>query len=394
VQIPAVLMRGGTSRGLFFHEEHLPADPVQRDAFLLAAMGSPDPYRRQIDGLGGAVSTTSKIAIIGDGGPHGVDVTYEFGQVSIDQPLVDRRSNCGNILSAVGPYAVDEGLVEATDPITFVRILNLNTQKVVVAHVPTRDGRFDPLGSYELAGVPRPASKLQLDFMFPGGAVTGSLLPTGRARDEIDVPGIGGISVSLVDAANPLVFVRAQDLGLSGFELPGEMDADPEILSRIEAVRARAAVLAGIASDASAATQTSPSVPKLAMVMPPTDYIATSGEEIAESTVSLKATMMSMGRVHNTYPLTGAIATTVASRIAGTLVHEVAKDVDGGFVIGHPAGRLPMTADVRQAEGEWKVEKASGFRSSRRLMEGRVLVPDEWLSTLGGAAQGGVSAVH
>jgi 2-methylaconitate cis-trans-isomerase PrpF len=211
-------------------------------------------------------------------------------------------------------------------------------------------------------------------------------------RDEIDVPGIGSITVSLVDAANPLVFVRSQDLGLSGYELPGEMDADPDILSHIEAVRARAAVLAGIASDVSAATRISPSIPKLAMVMPPTGYIATSGEEIAESTVSLKATMMSMGRVHNSYPLTGAIATTVASRMVGTLVHEVAQDVDGGFVIGHPAGRLPMTADVRHADGEWKVEKASGFRSSRRLMEGRVLVPDEWLST--GGAQGGVSAVH
>ena len=227
-------MRGGTSRGLFFHERDLPEDPIRRDRFILAAYGSPDPDRRQVDGVGGATSSTSKVAVISDGRHLGVDVLYHFGQVSIDKALIDRRGNCGNISSAVGPFAVDEGLVEATDPVTKVRFLNVNTNKTIVAHVPTRDGRFNPVGDFELPGVPGGGAAIQLDYLDPGGSVTGRLLPTGNPRDNLEVPGVGCLEVSIVDAANPLVFVRWEDLGLRGVESPDEIDANAALLERIE----------------------------------------------------------------------------------------------------------------------------------------------------------------
>lgn len=377
MRIPAALMRGGTSKALFFHERDLPADPSERDAFILAAYGSPDVFGRQLDGVGGAVSSTSKVAIIGDGSAYGVDVTYEFGQVGIEQPLIDRRGNCGNISSAVGPFAVDEGLVTPTDPVTVVRFLNTNTNKVIVAHVPTRDGRFDPVGSFELPGVSGTGSKLQLDYLDPAGSVTGRLLPTGNPRDQLTIPGIGVIPVSLVDAANPLVFVRWQDV-FGGEALPTELDV--ALRARIESIRAHASVLAGIADSVENATLTAPSVPKLSIVDRPRDYTSTSGVPISANTMSVCATMMSMGRLHPSYPLTGAIATAVAAHIPGTLVHDVAV-VDGNAVtIGHPAGLLPLQIDIEQNDAGWTVNSVSGFRTARRLMEGHVLVPDLLLS--------------
>ncbi|RZU63021.1 2-methylaconitate cis-trans isomerase PrpF family protein [Zhihengliuella halotolerans] len=379
MRIASVVMRGGTSKALFFHERDLPEDPEFRARFILAAFGSPDPYRRQIDGLGGAVSTTSKVAVIGDGRPYGVDVTYDFGQVSIDQPLVDRRGNCGNISSAVGPFAVDEGMVEATDPVTKVRFLNLNTNKVIVAHVPTRNGRFNPNGTFELPGIPGTGSQVRLDYMEPGGAVTGKLLPTGNVLDELEVPEVGTIPVSIVDAANPLVFVRWSDLGLSGLELPAEIDADSELLARIESIRAHASVKAGIADTLREATEVTPSVPKLSLVGAPRTYVASNGRTFPESESSVRAAMMSMGTTHNSYPLTGAIATAVAAKLPGTLVHDVARRAGDEFVIGHPAGLLEMSADVEQGPNGWKVNSVSGYRTARRLMEGHVLVPDERL---------------
>lgn len=379
MRIPTTVMRGGTSRALFFHERDLPADDTLRDEFILAAFGSPDPYRRQIDGLGGAVSSTSKVAIIGDGKAHGVDVTYEFGQVGIDQALIDRRGNCGNISSAVGPFAVDEGLVTATDPITIVKFLNTNTNKVIVAHVPTRDGRFDPIGDFELPGIPGTGSQLKLDYLNPGGSVTGKLLPSGNVVDEMSIPGIGTIPVSLVDAANPLVFVRWDDLGLTGLELPAQLDADTELRKRIESIRAHASVLAGIADTVEDATRLAPSVPKLSIVGAPRDYTGTHGSLISAAEMSVRAAMMSMGWLHPSYPLTGAIATAVAASIPGTLVHDVAVTSGDQIVIGHPSGLLPLSVDIEQEEGDWKVNSVSGYRTSRRLMEGHVLVPDERL---------------
>ena len=304
---------------------------------------------------------------------------YHFGQVSIDKALIDRRGNCGNISSAVGPFAVDEGLVEATDPVTTVRFLNVNTNKTIVAHVPTRDGRFDPVGDFVLPGVPGGGAAIQLDFVEPGGSVTGHLLPTGNPRDILEVPGVGSIEVSIVDAANPLVFVRWEDLGLRGVESPDEIDARADLLERIERVRAQAGVVAGIVETSEEATLTSPSVPKLTFVGAPRDYHRTDGSLQPAGETTLRAAMMSMGRLHRSYALTGAICTAVAAALPGTLPHEASASDGGESLIGHPAGVLPLSAEVVQQNGGWHVPYVSAFRTARRLLEGSVLVPDEYL---------------
>lgn len=377
---PAVIMRGGTSKAVFFKDEDLPADPDVRDRVILAAFGSPDPYGRQIDGLGGATSTTSKVAVIGRGGPREVDVTYTFGQVSIDRPLVDGRGNCGNISSAVGPFAVDEGLVAAAEPTTPVRFLNTNTDKVIVAHVPTAGGCFNPEGELEIPGVPGTGARVQLDYLNPGGAVTGRLLPTGNVTDVLDVPGGGRVRVSLVDAANPLVFCAFADVGLTGKEPPAEVDADQELLEKLEAVRAEAAVACGIAATPRDATESTPSVPKLAMVGPPAAYDQLDGTVRGAGEFDLLARMLSMGKMHRAYPLTGAICTTVAANIPGTVVADALGGPAGGAVrLGHPSGVLRMAAAPQQVDGEWTVEKVSAERTARRLMEGKVYVPDRVL---------------
>ena len=385
MQVPTVMMRGGTSRGLFFHEADLPTDPELRDQFILAAYGSPDPDRRQVDGLGGATSSTSKVAIIADGGDLGVDVTYEFGQVSIDKPLIDRSGNCGNISSAVGPFALDEGLVSPTEPVTLVRFLNINTGKVVTAHVPTRHGRFDPTGDFAIPGVPGTGASIRLDYLEPAGAVTGSLLPTGSTVDQVDVPGVGDVEMSIVDAANPLVFVRWEDLGLTGEELPDDIDANSELLARLERVRAHAGVHIGLAKSTDESTALSPSVPKLALVGPPRDYPLSDGTIQKAAETTLRASMMSMGRVHRSYALTGAICTAVAAELPGTLVAEAAGTQPSGseIRIGHPAGMLPMVAEVDRSGDGWSVPLVSGYRTARRLMSGSVIVPDSTLAVSG-----------
>ncbi|MDT0378173.1 PrpF domain-containing protein [Streptomyces sp. DSM 42041] len=379
MRVPAVLMRGGTSRGLFFHERDLPEDHALREAFILAAYGSPDAARRQVDGVGGATSSTSKVAVISDGREQGVDVLYEFGQVAIDRSLIDRRGNCGNLSSGVGPFAVDEGLVVPTDPVTVVRLLNVNTGKLIVAHVPTRDGRFDPVGDFSLPGVPGTGSRIRLDYVDPGGAVTGAVLPTGNPVDDLTVPGVGTVPVSLVDAANPLLFVHWDAFGLNGTEGPDEIDSDPDLLRRLEAVRAHGAVLAGIADTPEQATEEAPSVPKLTLVGKPRDYLTTAGTVQKGSETTVRASMMSMGKVHRAYALTGGICTAVAAAVPGTLVADATADDDGECRIGHPAGVLPLRADVRREGDTWQAAAVTAYRSARRLMEGRVLVPGPWL---------------
>lgn len=378
-KIRAVFMRGGTSRGLFFREEDLPEDPEIRARVILAAYGSPDPYGRQINGIGGATSVTSKVAIIGGGTRPGVDVNYTFGQVDITRPLIDMRGNCGNISGAVGPFAVDEGYVNPTEPVTDVAFLNTNTDKVIVAHVPTRDGRFDEEGGFAIDGIPGTASKIVLDYLDPGGAVTGKLLPTGNVRDTLDVPGMGQIEVSIVDAANPLVFTRFRDLGLTGEEQPEEIDADLDLLKRIEAVRAAAGVAAGIGRTIEEMTQKVPSVPKLAFVSPPKGYRRINGEVQDGDGIDLLAKIMTMGKVHRAYALTGAICTTIAAALPDSLVYEAVSSQGketGRVRLGHPSGVIDMSGRVTRERGEWKADKVSSTRTARRLMEGYVLVPD------------------
>ncbi len=377
-RIRAVVMRGGTSRAVFLRPEDLPADPALRDRVVLKVFGGGDPYGRQIDGLGGATSTTSKMAIIAPASVPDADVDYTFGQVNVSVPMIDYGGNCGNISSAVGPYAIDEGLVPATDPVTTVRIWQTNTRKRIIAHVPTSGGAHQVEGDYAIDGVPGTGAKIRLEFLEPGGSMTGSLLPTGQAVESLDVPGVGTVTVSLVDAANPVVFVRPADLGLSGTEMPERVDGDPDLLRRIEAIRAHAAVRMGLARSPEDATAKSPGVPKLAFASAPATYASTSGGAVDVNAIDVAARIMSMGRLHRSYALTGAICTAVASLIDGTVVHAVARPAQGSertVRIGHPAGVIEAGAQVARRDGTWTAEKVVTRRTARRLMEGVAFVP-------------------
>jgi hypothetical protein len=379
-RIPAVLMRGGTSKGLFFHANHLPSDPGLRDAVLLAAYGSPDPNRRQIDGVGGAVSTTSKVAIISPSASPDYDVVYNFGQVSIDRPLVDFKGNCGNISSAVGPFAVDEGLIAATEPVTRVRIHQINTDKLIVAEVPVKDGRFDEAGDYEIAGVPGSGGKIILRFSDPGGSLTGKLFPTGNVKDNLDVPGMGHIELTIIDAANPVVLVQAAALDLEGTEIE-RIDTDETIKAHLERIRCAVAVEIGIAETIEEATQRSQAVPKIAWVSAPKSYQTLGGKAVDVAEVDLVARIMSMGTLHKSFAVSGAVATAGAAGIPGTVVHDLMSPEASKKEImrlGHPGGIIEVGAVVKETKGDFNYKEAILGRTARRLMEGNVLVPEKY----------------
>lgn len=381
-RIPAVLMRGGTSKGLFFHANHLPPDPGLRDALLLAAYGSPDPNRRQIDGVGGAVSTTSKVAIISPSASPDYDVVYNFGQVSIDRPLVDFKGNCGNISSAVGPFAVDEGLVAATEPVTRVRIHQINTDKLIVAEVPVKDGRFDEAGDYEIAGVPGRGGKIILRFSDPGGSLTGKLFPTGNVKDNLDVPGLGHIELTIIDAANPVVLVQAAALDLEGTKIE-KIDSSENIKEQLERIRCAVAVEIGLAGTIEEATQRSQAVPKIAWVSAPKSYQTLGGKAVDVTEVDLVARMMSMGTLHKSFAVSGAVATAGAARIPGTVVHDLMSPEASKKEImrlGHPGGIIEVGAIVKETRGNFNYKEAILGRTARRLMEGNVLVPEKYVN--------------
>jgi 2-methylaconitate cis-trans-isomerase PrpF len=361
-RVRAIYMRGGTSRALFFHEEDLPAGRAARDRILLSALGSPDPYGRQLDGLGGGISSLSKACVIGPPTHPDAQVDYTFAQVDVRTPVVDYNGNCGNCSSAVGPFAIDEKLVEGTSSLTVVRIHNTNTRKLIVAHVPVKDGEAAVEGDFELPGVPGRGARIALDFLDPGGAVSGRLLPTGRARDSV-----GGIEASLVDATNPVVFVRARDLGLSGAETPQAIDADRALGARLEAIRVEAAGLMGIPGSAA--------VPKIALVAPAGAFTALDGRAYGPDDIDLRARVMSMGNCHRAFALTAAMCLAVAARIPGTLVHECARAGSGDLRLGHPSGATPIAASVVTRDGAAWAERVTVYRTARRLMEGFVRVP-------------------
>jgi len=370
-------MRGGTSKGLFFHEKDLPSDPRLRDQVILSAYGSPDPYKRQIDGVGGAFSVTSKVAIISPSPSPDFDVVYHFGQVSIDRPIVDVKGNCGNMSSAVGPFAVDEGLVKAVEPLTRVRIHQKNTNKLIVAEVPVIDGKFNEAGDYAIDGVPATGSRILLRFVDPAGAVTGKLFPTGNCKDRFEMPGLGAVEVSCIDAANPFVFVRAESLGLSGTETEA-LERRAEIKSMLETIRCRAAVSLGISASEEEATRRSQAVPKVAVVAAPSAYTALSGRTIESRDVDLLARMMSMGTLHRSYAVSGAVATAGAAMIPGTVVSDLIPETARGrdlLRIGHPGGVIDVGAVIECRAGRYIYREAVLGRTARRLMEGRVLVP-------------------
>jgi 2-methylaconitate cis-trans-isomerase PrpF len=377
-RIRAVFVRGGTSRALIFHHRDLPADRTTWDPIFLSALGSPDPGARQLDGLGGGISSLSKVAIVGPSSRPDADVDYTFGQVEVTRAAVDYRGNCGNISSAIGPFAIDEALVSAREPLTVVRIHNTNTRKLIHAHIPVEAGHAAVRGDFVLDGVPGAGARIALDFLDPGGAVTGRLLPTGHPEDALEVSGLGTIAASLVDATNPMVFVRAKDLDLDGTERPDDLDGRPDLTVRLEAIRAAAAVRMGLAESPDAASRTSPAVPKVAIVAPPAGYRTLAGTPVASDAVDLIARIVSMGKVHRAFALTGAMCLAVAARIPGTVAHEAVAlaDAAGDVRIGHPSGVLSVAASVaREPGGALSAHTVTVYRTARRLMEGSVLVP-------------------
>ncbi len=384
-RIPAVYMRGGTSKGVFFHAADLPPDPSIRDAVILAAYGSPDPDRRQVDGVGGAVSTTSKVAIISPSESADYDVVFIFGQVSIDRPIVDFKGNCGNISSAVGPFAVDEGLVPATEPITRVRIHQKNTDKLIVAEVPVKNGRFDENGDYSISGVPGTGAKITLRFDDPGGALTAKLFPTGNTSDTIEVPDVGNVEVTIIDAANPVVLLQASAIGLSGIEID-EIDSDASVQKKLENIRCAVAVKIGLAETMEEATRRSQAVPKIAFITKAKSYQTLDGTTVEASEVDLVGRIMSMGTLHKSFAVSGAVSVAGAATVPGTVVNDLLRPDASGkalFKIGHPGGIIEVGAVMEVKDGAYHYREAVLGRTARRLMEGSVLVPEKYFTGKG-----------
>lgn len=372
-RIRCVFMRGGTSRGAYLLEGDLPRDPVVRDQVLLAIYGSPD--RRQIDGIGGADPLTSKVAIVGRSRRPDADVDYTFGQVSIATPLVDYNSSCGNMAAGIGPFVVDEGLVPADEPITRVRIYHTNIRKIIVAEVPVRDGKAVVEGDCVIAGVPGSGARILLDFPDVGGTATGRLLPTGRSQEEMHING-RSVRVSIVDAAVPVVFVRAEDVGMAGTELPGDITARPDLMATLEEIRCRAAERIGLVSDWQRATERTPSSPKVHVVSAPAAYTRVDGEPVWPGEIDLVGRALAMQKPHGTYAVTGGICAGVASRIPGTVVNEACSSTAGDRVrIGHPAGTITFEIGLEPRGDDFAVTRAALERTARRIMEGFVYVP-------------------
>lgn len=373
IAIRAVIMRGGTSKAVFIKENDLPKDPELRDKVILAIYGSPDP--RQIDGLGGADSLTSKLAIIGPPSRPDADVDYTFGQVSITDPKIDYSGNCGNISSAVGPYAIEEGFVRAKEPVTAVRIHNTNTKKIIEAEVPVAGGRPVTEGDFRIDGVPGTGARIVLNFLDSGGAVTGKVLPTGNVVDIIELGDGYSVEGSIVDAANPFVFVRASGLGLKGAETPEEINSRKDLLRRLEEIRSAVAEMIGLVEDRKMATKNSPAVPKIALVAKSQEYVTPEGRRIGGDEVHFVARMMSMQKAHKAYAVTGAICAAAAASITGTVVNEAASAGCGPIVrLGHPSGVIELEIAVEGQPPDIVLPKAAIARTARRLMEGCAFV--------------------
>lgn len=371
--IRCTILRGGTSKGIYMHENNLPAEKDARDAVILKIYGSPDV--RQIDGLGGADPLTSKLAIIGPSSHPDADVDYTFAQVSINQALVDYSGNCGNISAGVGPFAVDEGLVKAVEPVTVVRILNTNTKKILIAEVPVKDGKAMVRGDYAIAGVPGSGAKIMLDFAGTAGAATGKMLPTGNTKDLLEIEGVGPIEASIVDVANPMVFVRAADLELTGIETPKMIDSNKKLLDILENIRAKAAVLCKMAQTEEEATQKSPAFPMVAFVSKPQDYQDFStGKDIFKTDVDVVSRLMFMQVTHKTYAGTGTTCTGAAAKIPGTIVNEMLEGDSSLVRIGHPAGVIDIEVEVEKQDDQIELKRAAYGRTARRIMDGYVYI--------------------
>ncbi|CAM3692104.1 2-methyl-aconitate isomerase [Pseudomonas reidholzensis] len=388
IKIPATYLRGGTSKGVFFRLQDLPERAQQpgpaRDALLLRVIGSPDPYGKQIDGMGGATSSTSKTVILAPSTRPDHDVDYLFGQVAIDKAFVDWSGNCGNLSAAVGSFAISSGLVDPAriprNGIATVRIWQANIAKTIIAHVPISDGEVQETGDFELDGVTFPAAEVQLEFLDPAADEDGdggAMFPTGKLVDELLVPGVGTFQATMINAGIPTIFVNAADLGYSGSELQDAINGDPQALARFEAIRAYGAVRMGLIGHVDDAAQRQ-HTPKVAFVAPPVGYTASSGKAVAAADIDLLVRALSMGKLHHAMMGTAAVAIGTAAAIPGTLVNLAAGGEPRSAVrFGHPSGTLRVGAEARQVDGQWRVTKAIMSRSARVLMEGWVRVPGD-----------------
>jgi 2-methylaconitate cis-trans-isomerase PrpF len=378
------ILRGGTSRGLFFHENDLPADRSSIERILLNVFGSPDV--RQINGLGGATSQTSKAAIIGPSTRPDADVDYTFAQVSVTRPVVDWGGNCGNISSAVGPFAIDSGLVRAESPMTSVRIHNTNTGKIIVATVPVEGGRARADGDYAIPGVPGTGARIQLDFHDPGGSVSGKLLPTGRPRDTITIADGRSFQVSTVDASNPVVFLLAAELGMRGDEAPPDIERRTDVTAVLEEVRGIVAEMLGIVATRDDALISSPGLPKVGMVAAPSAYRTTEGHAIAADAMDLQGRLMSMQTAHRSYMVTGAICTAAAAHIDGTVVNEVTRAPNDRadtetIRIGNPYGVMEATVRATTRDDGPEILGVIVGRTARHILDGVVYVDQGLFAT-------------
>lgn len=388
LRIPATYMRGGTSKGVFFNLTDLPeaaqVPGPARDALLLRVIGSPDPYEKQIDGMGGATSSTSKTVILSRSAREGFDVDYLFGQVAIDKPFVDWSGNCGNLSAAVGAFAISSGLVAPEriphEGVAVVRIWQANIGKAIIAHVPITAGQVQETGDFELDGVTFPAAEVLLEFLDPAADEEGAdsatgMFPTGNLVDELQVPGFGPLKATLINAGIPTVFINAQDLGYSGRELQGDINGDPKALALLESIRAQGALRLGLIASLEQAAQRQ-HTPKVAFVAAPADYVASSGKPVRAQDIDLLVRAVSMGKLHHAMMGTAAVAIGTAAAIPGTLVNLAAGGEPRSAVrFGHPSGTLRVGAEAQQVQGQWQVTKAIMSRSARVLMEGWVRVP-------------------
>jgi hypothetical protein len=385
IKIPATYMRGGTSKGVFFNLTDLPeAAQVQgaaRDNLILRVIGSPDPYAKQTDGMGGATSSTSKSVILAKSTVADHDVDYFFGQVAIDKAFVDWSGNCGNLSAAVGAFAITNDLVEAArvpdNGIAVVRIWQANISKTIIAHVPMLDGEVRETGDFELDGVTFPAAEVQLDFLEPADDDGGSMFPTGNLIDDLEVPNVGTLKATMINAGIPTIFLNAEEIGYTGCELQDDINNDEKALALFETIRAHGALRMGLISDLAEA-QDRQHTPKVAFVAKPKDYTSSSGKDIAAKDIDMQVRALSMGKLHHAMMGTAAVAIGTAAAIPGTLVNLAA---GGGALeevkFGHPSGTLKVGAAAQLVEQEWTVSKASMSRSARVIMEGWVRIPGD-----------------
>lgn len=386
IKVPATYMRGGTSKGVFFRLQDLPKDAqvpgAARDAFLMRVIGSPDPYGKQTDGMGAATSSTSKTVILSTSTRPDHDIDYLFGQVSIDKPFIDWSGNCGNLSSAVGPFAISNGLIDASripkNGIVTVRVWQANIGKTIIAHVPMTNGAVQETGDFELDGVTFPAAEVQLEFMDPAAeeeGAGGSMFPTGNLIDDLEVPGIGTLKATMINAGIPTIFVDAAAVGCTGTELQEDINGDPEKLAMFEKIRAYGSLRMGLIKHLDEAAKRQ-HTPKVAFVAKPADYISSSGKAVAASDVNVLVRALSMGKLHHAMMGTVAVSISAAAAIPGTTVNLAAGGGKRDAVrFGHPSGALRVGAEATRVDGEWKVTKAIMSRSARVLMEGWVRVP-------------------